>query len=107
MEQQSKRIVVKVGTSTLTHESGSLDLRSMEHLVRVLADLSGSGHEVILVTSGAIAVGTARLGLSERPKELRMKQAAAAVGQCRMMHLYDKLFAEYSDLRRSAQLQNR
>ena len=93
---RKKRIVVKVGTSTLTHSSGSLDLRSMEHLVRVLADLSGAGHEVILVTSGAIAVGTARLGLAERPKELRMKQAAAAVGQCRMMHLYDKLFAEYN-----------
>lgn len=91
-----KRIVVKVGTSTLTHSSGSLDLRSMEHLVRVLSDLSGAGHEVILVTSGAIAVGTARLGLDERPKQLRMKQAAAAVGQCRMMHLYDKLFAEYN-----------
>lgn len=96
MEQRKQRIVVKVGTSTLTHDSGALDLRSMEHLVRVLSDLSGAGHEVILVTSGAIAVGTARLGLPERPKELRMKQAAAAVGQCRMMHLYDKLFSEYN-----------
>ncbi len=96
MKQQKQRIVVKVGTSTLTHTSGSLDLRSMERLVRVLSDLSGDGHEVILVTSGAIAVGTARLGLPERPKELRMKQAAAAVGQCRMMHIYDKLFSEYN-----------
>ena len=96
LELTKKRIVVKVGTSTLTHESGSLDLRRMEQLVRVLSDLSGSGHEVILVTSGAIAVGTARLGLPERPRELRMKQAAAAVGQCRMMHLYDKLFSEYN-----------
>ena len=96
VKQTIKRIVVKVGTSTLTHDSGSLDLRSMEHLVRVLADLSGSGHEIILVTSGAIAVGTSRLGLAERPQELRMKQAAAAVGQCRMMHLYDKLFSEYN-----------
>lgn len=96
MEQKKQRIVVKVGTSTLTHDSGSLDLRSMEHLVRVLSDLSGAGHEVILVTSGAIAVGAARLGLAERPKELRMKQAAAAVGQCRMMHIYDKLFSEYN-----------
>ena len=96
MEQNKQRIVVKVGTSTLTHDSGAVDLRSMEHLVRVLSDLSGAGHEVILVTSGAIAVGTARLGLSERPKELRMKQAAAAVGQCRMMHIYDKLFSEYN-----------
>ena len=96
MEQTKQRIVVKVGTSTLTHESGALDLRSMEHLVRTLADLHGAGNEVILVTSGAIAVGTAKLGLAERPKELRMKQAAAAVGQCRMMHIYDKLFSEYN-----------
>ena len=96
MEQAKQRIVVKVGTSTLTHPSGALDLRSMEHLVRALADLQGMGHQVILVTSGAIAVGTAKLGLSERPKELRMKQAAAAVGQCRMMHIYDKFFSEYN-----------
>ena len=95
-EHTKQRIVVKVGTSTLTHDSGALDLRSMEHLVRTLADLHGMGHEVILVTSGAIAVGTAKLGLSERPQELRMKQAAAAVGQCRMMHIYDKLFSEYN-----------
>ena len=96
MNEQKWRVVVKVGTSTLTHSSGSLDLRSMERLVRVLADLSGGGHEVILVTSGAIAVGTARMGLDERPRALRMKQAAAAVGQCRMMHIYDKLFSEYN-----------
>ncbi|MDD3347382.1 glutamate 5-kinase [Oscillibacter sp.] len=96
METRKHRIVVKVGTSTLTHDSGSVDLRNMEHLVRALADLYGMGHEVILVTSGAIAVGTAKLNLSERPKELRMKQAAAAVGQCRMMHIYDKLFSEYN-----------
>ena len=94
--EKKQRIVVKVGTSTLTHDSGNLDLRSMEHLVRPLSDLSGMGHEIILVTSGAIAVGTAKLGLSERPRELRMKQATAAVGQCRMMHLYDKLFSEYN-----------
>lgn len=93
---QKNRIVVKVGTSTLTHESGALDLRSMERLVRTLADLSGAGYEVILVSSGAIAVGTAKMGLKERPKELRFKQAAAAVGQCRMMHIYDKLFGEYN-----------
>ena len=94
--RNKQRIVVKVGTSTLTHSSGSLNLRSMEHLVRVLADLEGRGNEVILVTSGAIAVGTARMGLDERPRALRMKQAAAAVGQCRMMHIYDKLFSEYN-----------
>ena len=70
---KKQRIVVKVGTSTLTHHSGALDLWSMEHLVRTLADLQGMGHEVILVSSGAIAVGTAKLGLSERPKELVLK----------------------------------
>ena len=96
MKKSKQRIVVKVGTSTLTHDSGALDLRSMERLVRTLADLQGAGNEVILVTSGAIAVGTAKLGLAERPRELGMKQAAAAVGQCRMMHIYDKLFAEYN-----------
>ena len=69
-----KRIVVKVGTSTLTHNSGAVDLRCMERLVRVLADLAGAGHKMILVSSGAIAMGTAKLGLAERPKELRMKQ---------------------------------
>jgi len=90
------RIVVKVGTSTLTHDTGALNLRSMEQLIRILADLRGYGHEIILVSSGAIAIGTAKLSLPERPKDLRMKQAAAAVGQCRMMHLYDKLFAEYN-----------
>ena len=96
VKKSKQRIVVKVGTSTLTHDSGALDLRSMERLVRTLADLQGAGNEVILVTSGAIAVGTAKLGLAERPRELRMKQAAAAVGQCRMMHIYDKLFSEYN-----------
>lgn len=91
-----QRIVVKVGTSTLTHASGRLDLRSMERLARTLSDLRGLGHEIILVSSGAIAVGTAKLGLAERPSELRMKQAAAAVGQCQIMHIYDKLFSEYN-----------
>lgn len=96
MGNRNKRIVVKVGTSTLTHASGRVNLRSMERLVRVLADLQSMGYELILVSSGAIAVGTAKLALRERPSELRMKQAAAAVGQCQMMHIYDKLFSEYS-----------
>ena len=91
-----QRIVIKVGTSTLTHDSGELDLRKMELLVRVLSDIQGAGNEVILVSSGAIGIGTAKLALGERPKELRMKQAAAAVGQCSMMHIYDKLFSEYN-----------
>jgi len=93
---KKQRIVVKVGTSTITHDSGVMNLRSMEKLTRVLSDLEGAGHEIILVTSGAIAVGTNRMGLSERPKELPIKQAAAAVGQCRMMHIYDTLFSEYN-----------
>ena len=94
--QTSKTIVVKVGTSTLTYDSGYLNLKNMEILVRSLSDLSGQGYRMILVTSGAIAVGTETLGLPERPHALRMKQAAAAVGQCRMMHIYDKLFSEYN-----------
>lgn len=96
MEHTNQRIVVKVGTSTITHDSGAANLRNIDHLVRTLADLHGLGHEVILVTSGAIAVGTAKLGLAERPRELRMKQATAAVGQCRLMHIYDKFFSEYN-----------
>lgn len=98
METQSEaqRVVVKVGTSSLTHETGRLDLHNMDRLARTLADLEGMGHEVILVSSGAIGVGTTKLGLKARPTELPMKQAAAAVGQCTMMHLYDKLFGEYN-----------
>ncbi len=88
-------IVVKVGTSTLTRENGTLNLANMDHLARVLADLSNMGHRVVLVSSGAIGIGTGKLNLAARPTELRMKQAAAAVGQCEMMHLYDKLFGEY------------
>lgn len=96
MEKETQRVVVKVGTSTLTHNSGAPDLRRMERLARVLSDLHGAGYEVILVFSGAIAAGTARLGLTERPRELRMKQAAAAVGQCRMTHIFDQFFSEYN-----------
>ena len=90
------RLVVKVGTSTLTQETGSLNLRSMDHLARVLSDLRGMGHEVVLVSSGAIAMGARKLRLGERPSLLPMKQAAAAVGQCTMMHVYDKFFSEYN-----------
>ncbi|WP_243413496.1 glutamate 5-kinase [Pseudoflavonifractor phocaeensis] len=98
MEQEERplRLVVKVGTSTLTQSSGSLNLYNMDHLARVLADLRGKGHEVVLVSSGAIGIGTKKLRLEARPTELRMKQATAAVGQCMMMHIYDKLFSEYN-----------
>ena len=93
--ERYQRVVVKVGTSTLTRANGSLNLRSVDRLVRALSDLRGQGRQVVLVSSGAIAVGAGKLGLAGRPTELRMKQAAAAVGQCELMHLYDKLFSEY------------
>lgn len=90
-----ERIVVKVGTSTLIRDNGAVNLRQMDHLARTLSDLWGMGRQVILVSSGAIGVGTGKLGLSQRPTQLREKQAVAAVGQCELMHLYDKFFAEY------------
>ena len=92
---QVRRIVVKVGTSTLTYPTGKLNIRGIERLVRCIADLHNRGCEMILVSSGAIGVGASKLRLKERPKTLRMKQAAAAVGQCELMHVYDKMFAEY------------
>ena len=95
---EAKRVVVKVGTSTLTRENGSRNLRNMNRLARVLCDLKGMGHQVILVSSGAIGIGTGKLGLAQRPAELRMKQAAAAVGQCEMMHIYDQFFADYGQV---------
>lgn len=91
----AKRIVVKVGTSTITHVSGAANIRLIERLCRVLADISNSGREIVLVTSGAVGVGLGRLGISERPSETAMRQAMAAVGQCELMFLYDKLFGEY------------
>ena len=95
-QTQRLRIVVKVGTSSLTHDTGRLNLHNMDRLARTLSDLEGMGHEIVLVSSGAIGVGATKLSLKERPRELRMKQAAAAVGQCAIMHLYDKLFGEYN-----------
>ena len=95
--KDKKRIVVKVGSSSLIHrETGRLDLRKMEVLVRELSDLHNQGKNVVLVTSGAVAVGSAVLGLKERPKELKVKQACSAVGQARLMMIYQKLFAEYN-----------
>nr|WP_321292495.1 glutamate 5-kinase [uncultured Trichococcus sp.] len=89
------RIVVKVGTSTLTNELGKSDLRSFDRLACVLSDIQNMGYEVILVSSGAIAIGTNKLKMKTRPKSMRAKQAAAAVGQCSIMHLYDKFFSDY------------
>ena len=89
------RIVVKVGTSTLAHAGGRLNIRHVEELVKVLSDLKNAGHEIIVVSSGAIGMGAGKLGLS-RPKDMPTKQAAASVGQCELMYTYDKLFSEYN-----------
>lgn len=94
--KDKKRVVVKVGTSTLTHRTGRLNIRRVEGLVKNLADLQNAGHEIILVSSGAIGLGMSKIGLVDRPKDTPTKQACAAVGQCELMYLYDKLFAEYS-----------
>ena len=93
-----KRIVVKVGTSTLTNTEGEIDIRTIDLICRTLAAIEARGYEMVLVSSGAIAVGVNKMRLLQKPTELRMKQAAAAVGQCELMHLYDKLFREYGRL---------
>ena len=90
------RIVVKVGTSTLAHATGRLNIQRMERLCRVLSDLKNAGHEIILVSSGAIGMGVGKLNLPGRPADMPSKQAAAAVGQCELMYTYDKQFTEYS-----------
>ena len=90
------RIVIKVGSSTLSYSTGRMNLRRVEALVKVLSDLKNAGHEIIFVSSGAIAMGVGKLGLHERPGDIPGKQAAAAVGQCELMYTYDKLFSEYS-----------
>mgnify|MGYP001192654495 FL=1 len=90
------RIVVKVGTSTLAHATGRLNIRHVEELVKVLSDLKNAGHEMILVSSGAIGMGVGKLNLPGRPADMPTKQAAAAVGQCELMYTYDKLFSQYN-----------
>ena len=89
------RIVVKIGTSTLAHPTGHLNIRRVEQLCKTMSDIKNAGHEMILVSSGAIGMGVGTLGLRERPKDIPSKQAAAAVGQCELMYTYDKLFSEY------------
>jgi glutamate 5-kinase len=89
------RIVIKIGTSTLAHATGQLNIRRVEALCKVLSDLKNAGHQLVLVSSGAIGMGCGKLGLRERPKDMPTKQAAAAVGQCELMYIYDKLFSEY------------
>ncbi|MCC8042328.1 MAG: glutamate 5-kinase [Oscillospiraceae bacterium] len=91
-----KRVVVKVGTSTLTHKTGKVNIRRMERLVKVLSDLQNSGLEIILVSSGAVSLGMDKMGCRTKPSDTQTKQACAAVGQCELMYLYDKLFGEYN-----------
>ena len=90
------RIVIKIGTSTLTHSTGHLNIRRVEDLCKIISDIKNAGHQVIMVSSGAIGMGVGKLGLQERPKDIPTKQAAAAVGQCELMYTYDKLFSEYN-----------
>ncbi|MEE1070906.1 MAG: glutamate 5-kinase [Cellulosilyticum sp.] len=94
----AKRIVVKIGTSSLTHENGRVDLNKMERLARVLTDLNNSGKEIILVSSGAINAGMQRIGRNKRPEELPLKQASAAIGQAILMKMYQKFFDEYNQV---------
>lgn len=97
--KKRKRIVIKIGSSSLMHQqTGKLDLVKIEKLVRILCDIHNSGKDVILVSSGAIAVGRMAIGLDERPDELPVKQACAAIGQARLMMIYQKIFAEYSQI---------
>lgn len=95
---QSRRIVIKVGTSTLTYDTGKINFTRMEKLAQVICDLMNQGKEVVLVSSGAIGVGVGKLKLERRPNTVREKQAVAAVGQCELMHLYSKFFAEYGHI---------
>ncbi len=89
------RIVIKIGTTTLTHSSGQLNIRRTEEICRILSDIKNAGNEIIIVSSGAIGMGSAKLSLHGKPSDIATKQAAAAVGQCELMYTYDKLFSEY------------
>lgn len=90
------KIVIKLGTSTLAHATGRLNIRRVEELCKVIADLKNAGNEIIMVSSGAIGMGVGKLSLSEKPTDIPTKQAAAAIGQCELMYTYDKLFSEYN-----------
>lgn len=93
---EKKRVVIKLGTSTLAHKTGKLNIRRMTNLVRVISDLHNSGREIIMVSSGAVGLGAGKLGLPEKPRDTKMKQAVAAIGQCELMHVYDDMFEKYS-----------
>lgn len=92
------RIVIKVGTSTLAHSTGKLNIRKTEELCSVISDLKNAGHEIILVSSGAIGMGVGKLGLHSKPKDVPTKQAAASVGQCELMYTYDRIFSQYNHI---------
>jgi glutamate 5-kinase len=96
LDKRHKRIVVKVGSSTITHDTGKLNLRMMDKIAMVLSDIKNEGTDVVLVTSAAVAAGVSKLGLTERPKTTKEKQAAASVGQCELMFAYDKVFSQYN-----------
>ena len=89
------RIVIKVGTSTLTHATGKLNIRRVELLCKVMSDLKNAGHQLVLVSSGAIAMGIGKMNMTRKPTDIPSKQALAAIGQCELMYIYDKLFSEY------------
>lgn len=93
---KQKRIVVKIGTSGLTHENGNPNLRRLDGLARTISDLKNAGNQIVLVSSGAVGVGMGKLHLKQRPEQVRARQAVAAVGQCELMFLYDKIFSEYN-----------
>ena len=90
------RIVIKIGTSTLTHKNGCENIRRIESLCKVISDIKNAGNEVIMVSSGAIGMGVGKLNLKSRPSDIAGKQAAAAVGQCELMYIYDKEFSEHN-----------
>ncbi len=92
------RIVIKLGTSTLTYENGLLNIRKVEKLIKVIADIKNSSVEVVIVSSGAVGIGAGELNLKEKPSDITTKRACAAVGQCKLMYTYDKLFNEYSHI---------
>ncbi len=96
--KKTKRIIIKVGTSTLTHENGGLNIRRMETLVKLISDLKNAGYEVLLVTSGAVGIGATKLKFEEYPRRIEDRQAAAAVGQCELMGIYGRFFSTYGHL---------
>ncbi len=93
---KNMRIVIKVGTSTLAHKTGMLNIKRVEEMCKVISDLKNAGHEIVLVSSGAIGMGLGKVGITRRPGDLSTLQAAAAIGQCELMYTYDKLFSEYN-----------